>query len=95
MNPSHLFIGTQMDNVHDCKSKGRMFLKPDHKMTIGEKNGRAELSEDDVIVIIGRLKCGESPTVISLDYPVGRDAIYDIKRGKNWRHVTGGSRIRS
>src|ERR1039458_3987160 len=23
VNPSHLFVGTQADNVHDCMSKGR------------------------------------------------------------------------
>lgn len=42
VNPAHLFVGTQDDNMKDMVSKGRA-NKPK-----GEKNGRAKLTEEDV-----------------------------------------------
>ncbi len=30
-NPSHLFVGTQKDNMQDCKRKGRMSMPPHNK----------------------------------------------------------------
>lgn len=41
VNPKHLFIGTQFDNMQDMSKKGRC----DNK---GEKNGRAILNKEDV-----------------------------------------------
>jgi hypothetical protein len=40
VNPNHLFLGTQADNMQDCSSKGRI----QH----GERAGRVKLSDDDV-----------------------------------------------
>ena len=43
---SHLFIGTQKDNMADLKAKGRR-----KGIGLGESNGRAKLSEKQVIEI--------------------------------------------
>lgn len=45
VNPNHLFIGTDKDNGHDRKIKGR---NPD---LTGERNGRAKIKRDDARVI--------------------------------------------
>ena len=54
---------------------------------IGTRNGHCLLSEADVRDIRRRLSKGEAARSISLDYPVGKHQIYQIKSGKNWSHV--------
>lgn len=43
VRPSHLFSGTDKDNLHDAAIKGRM--------ASGERHGRAWLSDDDIVII--------------------------------------------
>jgi len=45
VNPQHLFLGTQRDNVRDCMRKGRRSSRK------GEANGRAKLTRSDVVQI--------------------------------------------
>ncbi|MCT7971195.1 HNH endonuclease signature motif containing protein [Laspinema olomoucense] len=80
VNPEHLFLGTQKENMTDMANKGRS--------TIGSRNPRAKLSEDDVVEIKcllseGKLNCQE----ISNLYGVDRKVISGIKNGKIWKHV--------
>ena len=42
VNPNHLFLGTQADNVHDMEKKGR------GRHLRGAAHGRVKLSESDV-----------------------------------------------
>lgn len=52
VNPNHLFLGTQKDNVHDAIAKGRYhFVKP----ASGEKNAMAKLTSDEVAYV--RIVC--------------------------------------
>ena len=43
VNPNHLFLGTQKQNLQDMKTKGRS--------TRGEKNAMSKLTENDVRTI--------------------------------------------
>lgn len=54
----------------------------------GEQHPCAKLTEPDVRVIKARLAAGEGYTAISRDYPVSAASVRDIKRGRNWRHVS-------
>lgn len=54
VRPSHLFIGTQKDNIRDALSKGRLSKPPD---TSGEHNPRAILSPQDVSDIRNAYAC--------------------------------------
>jgi HNH endonuclease len=44
VNPDHLFLGTQSDNMSDCGKKGRANKK-------GENNGRSILTRADAVAI--------------------------------------------
>lgn len=81
-NPKHLFLGTPQDNTNDMIRKGR-----DDLSRSGNLNPRSILREAQVTVIKKRLRRGESPTCIVKSYVVCRQAIYDIKRGRTWKHV--------
>lgn len=77
VNPSHLFLGTQADNMADMNAKGRHAL--------GAATGLALLTGDQVRAIKRRLAAGERQSQIARDYVVGRAAIHKIKNGTNWR----------
>lgn len=44
VNPNHLFLGTQLDNMRDCATKGRIKNVP----MWGEENPMAKLTQEDV-----------------------------------------------
>lgn len=85
VNPDHLFIGTQKDNVDDCIEKGRRKHVAESLCRIyGSKNGGARLTENDVIEIKKRLSVGEQQKRLAIEYGVGRATIWDIAHGKTW-----------
>ena len=79
VNPAHLFLGTQRDNIRDMIEKGRKRQ--------GERNGRSKLNHDDVRAI--RIACanGESKASVSRRYPVNVSVIKKIIYGVIWTHV--------
>jgi hypothetical protein len=83
VNPAHLFLGTNSENIIDSVRKGR------NKPLIGAKHPKAKISESDVPRILARLLRGESCAKIAADYGVTDCAINAIRRGKSWTHVTG------
>ena len=55
---------------------------------VGEKNGRAILSEHLVVQIYKRLMQGEKSSKLAKEFGVERTAISKIKRKELWKHVT-------
>jgi len=82
-NPSHLFLGTQLDNMRDRDAKGRGAIV----IVLGERNGNAKLTEADVLEIKALLAKGVLPKVVADQFGVGRRMVSYIKTGKNWTHV--------
>ncbi len=80
VNPAHLFIGTQADNVHDMQAKGRT----GYSGSRGSKHPMAKLTESDVVAIRADKR---SQTAIAADYGVSQSAIHLIKSRKEWKHV--------
>lgn len=78
VNPAHLFLGTQADNVHDMQAKER---KADLH---GKRNGRARLTEQDVYKIREMIKQGISQRVIAKEYGVTFQEIGNINTGVSW-----------
>jgi hypothetical protein len=79
VNPAHLFLGTQKQNLQDMAKKGRS--------TIGERNPMAKLTEADVKDIKYLLGTGVSVKSLSLEYGVTTSSINQIKTGIRWTHV--------
>jgi len=79
VNPNHLFLGTQKQNLQDMASKGRS--------TRGEKNPMAKLNEDKVSFIKRGIAMGHSDTGLSFAWGVSRQTINDIRHNKLWSHV--------
>lgn len=81
VRPSHLWLGTDADNVRDRQSKGR------GRGASGERNRNASLRESDVIEIRRQVEAGEKQVSMARRYRVSQVAIHLICRRKTWRHV--------
>lgn len=80
INPSHLFLGTQLDNMRDMISKGRGNQSPPK----GEANANAKLTKDAVLVIrSSRLKGSQ----LASAFGVSQSVISAIKHNKTWKSV--------
>lgn len=79
VNPDHLFLGSQKDNVDDMVAKSRH--------SHGEANGRSILKEETVRQIKLSLKAGETNKSLSARHNVSHSLISMIESGKRWSHV--------
>jgi len=70
---------TRSDNMADAKTHGTA--------AIGSRNGHAILIENDVIQIRWLKSNGHKVSDIAKRYLVSHQAISDICRRKNWRHI--------
>lgn len=81
VNPFHLFVGTQSDNMQDMMSKGRRY-QPN---VSGENNGRAKLSVENVQEIRISLSLGCSINSLANKYRVSWMTISRILTGEGWK----------
>jgi hypothetical protein len=81
VNPQHLIVGTQLDNIKDMVEKGRQAR--------GRKLPQAVLTEADVIEIRRRAAAGETQRSLADAYAVTASAIQCVVAGKNWAAVAG------
>ena len=84
VNPDHLWLGSQLDNVRDCKKKGRLKRGPGYTTIIGEQHYNAKLTEADVIEIrTGLLNYRD----YAQKFGVSADYVHQIQRGRTWKHL--------
>lgn len=79
VNPEHLFLGTQKDNLDDMRAKKRH--------AVGAATGRARLTESNVIEIRSLLSQGLYQHVIAAKFGVSQKAVFKIAHGLTWKHV--------
>lgn len=78
VNPRHLFVGTQFDNMADCRRKGRA--------AFGEKNGMAKLTIKQVREIRRRFRGGWNRTVkLADEYGINPTYLYSVVSGEFWK----------
>ena len=82
-NPSHLFLGTQLENVADREAKGRS-ARGERVSMRGARNGTAKLRDADVVAI--RLAAG-SQAAIAARFGITQTTVSRIRRRLGWRHV--------
>lgn len=103
VNPEHLFLGTNQDNMNDRDKKGRcnpgnndfFNLHPEKRgkpragfMPKGEQHGRAILTEKDVIDIrIIYLTEDQTLKQLAQSYHVGLNTIWNVVKRKTWTHI--------
>ena len=80
INPEHLIIGTQAENVQDSFAKGRI-------PTRGEARLRAKLTEEDVLAIRNDYYNGVLQKDLAEKYGVTSGNISMIINKVNWRHI--------
>lgn len=80
VNPEHLFIGTQKDNMIDASKKNKF-------NRVGTNNGHAKLNPKKIKEIRNRLKNGETQTSIGVTFNVPQSTIWKIKNKVLWGHV--------
>jgi hypothetical protein len=81
INPDHLEVGTQYQNVHDMINRGRR--KPTH----GSLNSHAKLTDADVTDILKLFKSGERQVDIARRYGIARHCVYSIVHKRTWKHL--------
>lgn len=77
VNPAHLSIGTQYDNMQDAAKKGRTINKTDWR---GSKNPRSKLSEGDLERIYRLLDDCVGTGEIARTFGVTRERIQQLRR---------------
>jgi hypothetical protein len=74
VNPDHLRVSTQVDNIKDMIYKGR-------QGNTGENHPNSKLSWDDVKRI---RECDESADNLSKEYHVSKDCIWGVRAGRSY-----------
>ena len=98
VNPSHLFVGTPKDNMHDMIRKGRShypgaprgernYIHSHPEIISGENNGNAKLTNKIVGEIRDLSKNGISQTEIAKKYKIRQCHVSRIIRGESWKTV--------
>lgn len=80
VNPEHLFIGTQADNMRDMSQKGRSLA--------GMKSPNAKLNDDHIREIRRSYAAHESTlTALAARFGVSKSNVFVIVTGGSWKHV--------
>lgn len=79
INPAHLFLGTQQENISDAARKNRM--------TYGVSINSAKLNDAQVVAIAKRYASGERTLKLAKEFGVSNVALHSILSKKAWRRV--------
>lgn len=84
VNPDHLFLGTQEDNIQDMKAKKR--CKSGSQP--GEKSSSAKITNEDVIEIREKYKQGNiSQKELAKEFNLHQKTISNITLKQTWKHL--------
>lgn len=78
VNPQHLFLGSDLDNVRDKVTKGRHCY--------GTRNGKSKLTADLAVLICTDKRPAKA---MAIELGVCQALIYHVRNGRIWGHATG------
>ncbi len=81
VNPEHLFLGTNKDNVDDRQKKGRTAILH------GDKNPNAKISDKKAYEIKYDISQGLKKSIVIEKHGISIGIYQGIKYNKNWKHV--------
>ncbi len=86
VNPNHLFLGTNSENMKDCYAKGRMTMPSTSRFKTGHFGINRELLDVDTLclAIINRKQAGNSLVHIAKQFGVKYQTIRDISSGRSY-----------
>lgn len=94
VNPSHLLIGTQGDNVQDAVDRGRFPSDDAHPtrtrpelVTQGEARSWSKLTEADVRDIRAQAAVGTAKRALARQFGVNEAVVRRIVKREAWSHV--------
>ena len=80
VNPTHLFLGTQRENMKDMWAKGR--AKPG--VSLGEKHGMSKVTVEKVNEIRSSSMSGKE---LAAKFGITPTTVCDIRKFRTWKHV--------
>lgn len=80
INPNHLIIGTQAENIADQAARGRK--------AVGAMKGGAKLTDEIVRSVRQRKNNGETLRDMALEFGVSEGTLSQAYRRDTWRHVS-------
>lgn len=83
-NPAHLYFGTHEQNMRDKVERDRC-RTGDQK---GAKNGAAKITNEQLALIVRRIRSGWNNKQIATDMPIGHAMVSKIRLGHLWREQT-------
>ena len=88
VNPRHLFVGSNLDNMRDMVAKGRGAR--------GEELPQTKLCAEDIRRILDIFRVGPNPgnSKLAAYFGVTQATISRIKLGKSWAHLAAVERVR-
>ena len=82
VNPDHLFLGTDADNMRDRFEKGRYYMN-----VRGDDHPRSKMTAEKVIEMRLRYANGETIKDLSLAFVMSWVQTRDILKRRAWKHV--------
>lgn len=79
VRPSHLFLGTKLDNARDAKRK--------HRTAWGTRSGSAKLNRVKILRIRRLFSQGKTQCELARRFGVTQTCISKITRAANWHHL--------
>lgn len=80
-NPDHVYVGDQVDNMRDCRERGR------DKKARGEDSGASKLTSPQVLAIRQRYLAGEKRASLAAAFGITIHNVTAVTTGKYWKHV--------
>jgi len=87
VNPKHLFLGTQKDNMADKESKGRSNNIKNLKKITGSKNGASYITEAIVLEIRKLHSEGVNQKDLARQFGIGNATVWAIVHRHSWTHI--------